>query len=73
MILLIDNIEEQINVNSAKLIKLIEADGWYLQRIKGSHHHFKHDVKKGIVTIPHPEKDMHPKTEQSILKQAGLK
>ncbi|RDE83322.1 type II toxin-antitoxin system HicA family toxin [Haemophilus parahaemolyticus] len=25
------------------------------------------------VTIPHPEKDMHPKTEQSILKQAGLK
>lgn len=73
MISLIDNIEEQINVNSAKLIKLIEADGWYLKRIKGSHHHFKHDVKKGIVTIPHPEKDMHPKTEQSILKQAGLK
>ncbi|WP_455483175.1 type II toxin-antitoxin system HicA family toxin [Haemophilus parahaemolyticus] len=25
------------------------------------------------MTIPHPEKDMHPKTEQSILKQAGLK
>ncbi|QEN11770.1 type II toxin-antitoxin system HicA family toxin [Haemophilus parahaemolyticus] len=23
--------------------------------------------------MPHPEKDMHPKTAQSILKQAGLK
>lgn len=59
--------------SSKQMIKLIEADGWYLKRIKGSHHHFKHDNKKGIVTIPHPEKDLDPKTEQSIRKQAGLK
>ncbi|MFX1621009.1 type II toxin-antitoxin system HicA family toxin [Riemerella anatipestifer] len=52
---------------------MIEADGWYLVRVKGSHHHFKHPVKKRLVTIPHPEKDTPIKTVKSILKQAGLK
>lgn len=51
---------------------MIEADGWYLHRITGSHHHFKHPTKKGLVTIPHPKKDVPKATEKSILKQAGL-
>ena len=29
--------------------------------------------KKGIVTVPHPKKDLKKGTENSILKQAGLK
>lgn len=60
-------------MNSKYLINLLEADGWYLVRTKGSHHHFKHNVKKGLVTVPHPKKDMPLKTVNSILKQAGLK
>ncbi len=31
-------------------IKLIEADGWYLARTRGSHRHFKHPRKLGLVT-----------------------
>jgi len=60
-------------MKSLDLIKMIEADGWYLVRITGSHHHFKHPTKKGLVTVPHPKKDVPPKTLNSILKQAGLK
>lgn len=60
-------------MNSADLIRLVEDDGWYLVRTKGSHHHFKHNEKKGIVTIPHPKKDLPIKTANSILKQAGLR
>jgi predicted RNA binding protein YcfA (HicA-like mRNA interferase family) len=59
--------------SSAELIKMVEADGWTLDRINGSHHHFHHLTKKGIVTIPHPVKDMDPKTAISIKRQAGLK
>ncbi len=33
------------------VIKMIETDGWYLSRTKGSHCQFKHNVKKGLVTI----------------------
>ncbi|GLB48692.1 type II toxin-antitoxin system HicA family toxin [Neptunitalea lumnitzerae] len=60
-------------MKSNELIKLIEADGWFLVRTKGSHHHFKHDEKKGLVTIPHPKKDIPTGTANAILKQAGLK
>ena len=60
-------------MKSLDLIKMIESDGWYLYRVTGSHHHFKHPTKKGLVTIPHPKKDVPKSTEKSILKQAGLK
>ncbi|TWR84324.1 type II toxin-antitoxin system HicA family toxin [Pseudomonas saxonica] len=59
-------------MNSRQLISTLEADGWYLVRSKGSHHHFKHPTKPGLVTIPHPKKDLLTKTINSILKQAQL-
>lgn len=56
------------------VIKLIENDGWYLSRTKGSHRQFKHNVKKGIVTIAgKPNEELSPGTLNSIIKQAGLK
>lgn len=33
------------------VIKILENDGWYLVRTRGSHRHFKHPVKAGIVTV----------------------
>jgi predicted RNA binding protein YcfA (HicA-like mRNA interferase family) len=60
-------------VNSAKIIEMVEEDGWVLVRIKGSHHHFKHSTKPGLVTVPHPKKDLPVGTTNSILKTAGLK
>lgn len=59
-------------MSSKDLMKLLKKDGWYLDRINGSHHQFKHHSKKGTVTIPHPRKDLPQKTVESIFKQAGL-
>lgn len=57
-----------------EIIKIVENDGWILRRTKGSHRQFKHLTKTGTVTIAGHERDeLHPKTESSILKQAGLK
>ena len=54
-------------------IKLIEDDGWFLARQRGSHRQFAHPDKPGIVTVSgHPPKDLAPKTLKSILRQAGL-
>jgi predicted RNA binding protein YcfA (HicA-like mRNA interferase family) len=54
-------------------IKLIEADGWRLVSIKGSHRQFKHPFKPGRVTIAGKlDMDLHPKTMKSILKQADI-
>jgi len=59
-------------MHSRELIRRIEADGWILVQTTGSHHHFKHPVKKGKVTVPHPKKDLPVGTAKSVLKQAGL-
>jgi predicted RNA binding protein YcfA (HicA-like mRNA interferase family) len=56
------------------IIKLIEQDGWYLARTRGSHRQYKHSSKRGLVTVPgKPGDDLAPGTLDSILKQAGLK
>ena len=57
------------------MIGIIEADGWFFTRQKGSHRQFKHPTKKGIVTIPDHGKndDLEHFLVSSILKQAGLK
>ena len=60
-------------MNSSKLIRMLEDDGWKLKRITGSHHHFNHPTKPGLVTVPHPKKDLPIGTENSIKRQAGLK
>lgn len=59
--------------SSKEMIRIVEKDGWILDRVKGSHRQYKHPEKEGLVTIPHPKKDILKKTEISILKQAGLK
>jgi len=41
------------------IIKLIEADGWYIVVTKGSHRQYKHPKKPGRVTIAgHPSDEM---------------
>ena len=56
------------------IIILIEDDGWYLVRTKGSHRQFKHDHKSGVVTVAGKlSQDMPRGTANNILKQAGLK
>jgi predicted RNA binding protein YcfA (HicA-like mRNA interferase family) len=55
------------------VIKLIEKDGWFIVRTKGSHRQFHHKEKKGTVTVAgKPSVDLNPKTFKSILKQAEL-
>jgi predicted RNA binding protein YcfA (HicA-like mRNA interferase family) len=60
-------------VSSREIIRALERDGWVLVRVTGNHHHFKHPVKPGIVTVPHPRRDIPVGTVRSIEKQSGLK
>lgn len=72
---------ESIKANSSmkiwkvrEIIELIESDGWFLLKKKGtSHRQFKHPTKKGKVTVPGKLSDsLAPNTAKSILIQAGL-
>ncbi len=59
-------------MRSADLIRELEAAGWFLNRVRGSHHVFKHPSKAGIVVVPHPKKDLGKGLVAAIRKQAEL-
>ena len=60
-------------MGSREVIRVLSDDGWVLVRSKGSHHHFAHLVKPGIVTVPHPRKDLARRLLRSIERQAGIR
>lgn len=60
-------------MRSREVIDLMLADGWFEVGVKGSHHQFKHPIKSGRVTVPHPKSEIAKGTLHGILKSAGLK
>ena len=59
-------------MSSRALIKELEAAGWELVRIRGSHHVFRHAGRHGTVVVPHPRKDLGPGLVRAIRAAAGL-
>jgi predicted RNA binding protein YcfA (HicA-like mRNA interferase family) len=56
-----------------EIIKLLHKDGWKEKHQVGSHIQLVHPTKTGKVTVPYHNKDLDPKTINSILLQARLK
>lgn len=57
-----------------ELVALLEADGWFLVRTKGSHRQYHHPTKAGTVTVSGKLSVEVPiGTLSSALRQAGLK
>jgi predicted RNA binding protein YcfA (HicA-like mRNA interferase family) len=55
------------------VIRLLEREGWYLDRTRGSHRQFKHPVRPGTVTVAgKPSDDIRPKMWKSVQRQGGL-
>ena len=60
-------------MDSKKIIRALLDDGWFEVNCEGSHHQFRHPVKKGKVTVVHPKKDIPLPTLKRIEQQSGLK
>lgn len=73
--ILIGKVSETMPRKVKDIIKIIEADGWFLVCQRGSHRQYKHPLKPGRVTISghRLSADVSLELENSILKQAGLK
>jgi predicted RNA binding protein YcfA (HicA-like mRNA interferase family) len=55
------------------LLSLLEEDGWYLVRMRGSHRQYRHATKPGTVTVAgKPSADVPRGTLSAILKQVKL-
>jgi predicted RNA binding protein YcfA (HicA-like mRNA interferase family) len=60
------------SLSSREVIRTLTADGWVFVRAVGDHHQFKHPMKPGKVTVPHPVRDLPIGTLKSIERQSGL-
>lgn len=59
-------------MKSSDLIRELVEVGWVLDRVRGSHHVFRHPSRPGIVVVPHPKKDLGKGLVAKIRKQAGI-
>ncbi len=57
-------------MTSKQIIKRLKKEGWVKVGGKGDHEKFKHPDILGHVIVPHPRKDLRPRTLNSIFKQA---
>jgi predicted RNA binding protein YcfA (HicA-like mRNA interferase family) len=55
------------------VLRRLQDDGWYIDRMRGSHRQLKHPTKPGTVTVAgQPGIDIPPGTLKNIWRQAGL-
>ena len=60
-------------VTASELEAALRRDGWHEVRQRGSHRHYAHPEKRGIVTVPfHSGEQIGPELLKRILRQAGL-
>jgi len=60
-------------MNFSELYRLLENNGWYLER-SGKHHLYVHPVKKGKIPVgKHGSQEVATGTFNAILKMAGIK
>lgn len=53
------------------VIACLLRDGWYEERQTGSHKHFKHPSRPGLVTVPMHPGDLPKPVIRSIERQSG--
>lgn len=47
-----------METNSRKLLRMLQDNGWVVERIRGDHHNLKKEGVQELITLPHPKKDL---------------
>ena len=60
-------------VSGRWMCRILEARGWVLVRVSGSHHVYRNPTTGRQTTVPvHGNTDLKPRTQRSIMRDAGL-
>lgn len=62
-----------METNSRKLLRMLQDNGWVVERIRGDHHNLKKEGVQELITLPHPKKDLPKGLVRRIYKIAGWK
>lgn len=59
-----------MEVQTAKIVRRLKKDGWYLERNGGEHDVYRHPEIEGVITVPRHKK-LSPGVAGSIYRKAG--
>lgn len=60
-------------VSGKQLLKVLEGEGWYVKRIRGSHHILRHPTIPDALPVPiHGSQPIKRGTLGNILRTAGI-
>jgi predicted RNA binding protein YcfA (HicA-like mRNA interferase family) len=60
-------------VNGKQVIAALEKEGWYVKRVRGSHHVLRHPSIPDAIPVPvHGSRPLKRGTLASILRAAGI-
>lgn len=59
-------------VTPKQLIRALEAKGWRLHRIRGSHHLMFHPARRQVVPVPVHRREVKTGTLIGILRSTGI-
>ncbi|MGO8904687.1 MAG: type II toxin-antitoxin system HicA family toxin [Solirubrobacteraceae bacterium] len=60
-------------VSGEQLVKILESRGWYVKRIRGSHHILRHPTIPDALPVPvHGSRPIKRGTLGNILRTAGI-
>ncbi len=60
-------------VSGKQLVKLLERQGWYVKRVRGSHHIMRHPSIRDAIPVPvHGNQSIKRGTLGNILRTAGI-
>ena len=60
-------------VSGRRMCQALEASGWTLARIEGSHHVDLRDDSPRNISVPvHGNRDLKPGTQRIVMRMAGL-
>jgi predicted RNA binding protein YcfA (HicA-like mRNA interferase family) len=61
------------SITGSEMCRLIEANGWSLRRINGSHHIYSKPGERKVISIPlHGSKNLKPGLALRIARDAGV-
>jgi predicted RNA binding protein YcfA (HicA-like mRNA interferase family) len=60
------------SVTPRKAIRALESCGWELDRVKGSHHVFRHSDHRHRVVVPMHARDLAKGTLNQIVENSGV-